>query len=269
MVDLSAAYEGVEGVANFPTEEALRNYRAMALERSVQQADFIGRRFSGAGSVAEACCGNGRLLIALADRMQRLQGFDLAASRIDFARQWVEAAGCKNVDVWRDDMLEPSRRPAPADLGICITGAFAYFGALSGEHERRAVASLGAMVRPGGGLLLELYQHPATIAHCLAEPDGRWQRWSELAAEDPFRFSLSAFAYDRQRGVLRHEKKFIARNGSVDEGRVEALRIYSPETLDGLLAPWFDQPEWYGDWAGNAFAPDSKHMIVSFRRRAD
>ncbi|MGF1609136.1 MAG: class I SAM-dependent methyltransferase [Kiloniellales bacterium] len=262
------AYEGVEAEANFPDQAALDHYRGMALQKSEAQAAFIRRHFPEARSLVEPCCGNGRLLMALAADMTRLEGFDIAESRVDFARRWIADRHHDHISVWQDDLLQPQHRVAdPADLAVCITGAFCYFEAIAADGGRAAAQAIASMVRPGGGLLLELYRHPRTVAHCSMEPDGTWQRWSELPADDPFRFSLSAFRFDAANRVLHHDKTFVHRDGPIDEGRSEAIRIYDAEDVGALLRPWFSDIRFHDGWNDAPLTEETSQMVVTARRR--
>lgn len=268
VVDLAKAYEGVEAAGNFRQPRALEDYRAMVLRKSAKQAAFISRHFPNARSLTEPCCGNGRLLIALSSKFDRLEGFDIAATRVAFAREWVQDCGLSNVQVDQADLLGETRpQRATADVVVCITGAFGYFDAAIPNGGHRVTEALANLVRLGGGLILELYQHSRTLRHCRTEPDREWRRWIELPEDDPFRFSLSTFRYDEATRTLYHEKRFVARDGAVDEGRSEAIRIYAPSEIADLLSPWFEDLRLFGDWNDGAFSDDGNLMIVTAHRK--
>ena len=127
------SYEGVEHPDNFADRAAVDVYRQAALDKSRTQADFITRIFPAARTVLEACCGNGRLLIFLAQHLDHGHGFDLSKSRVAFGNRWIADQAIANVDIWCDDVLSPSPRLSGlrAQLGICITGAFGYFEPLT------------------------------------------------------------------------------------------------------------------------------------------
>ena len=164
-------YEGVEAPDNFADDRAVSQYRAAVLERSKVHAEFITRCFPDACTILESCCGNGRLLIALADRFESLYGFDASKSRVAFGKSWIEDSGYTNIDLWSDNAMAPSARllGLKVDLGICITGAFGYFEAFEEGISERLMQIHAAQINTGGGLLLELYQHPHEIAACLQD----------------------------------------------------------------------------------------------------
>lgn len=266
--DPGLAYEGVEAMERFDSAAALDGYRAMVIDKSRHQADFILQHVPDARSMVEACCGNGRLLVALAPHMDEGAGFDIAQSRVEFAKQWTHDLGLTQVQVWRDDVLAPSERlrALRADLVVCITGAFNYFDAIEQGHDKTVAALFHHMIEPGGALLLELYQHPEVIAHCELETDGVYRRWAPLPDGDPFRFSLSTFRFDNAERVLFHEKTFIGRDGTVDEGRGEALRTYDGGEVKSLLADGFDDVRLFADWDGSPYRDGAERMVVLARR---
>ena len=267
-VALAAAYEGVESAEGFPDRSSLEQYRENLLAKSALQADFIMSRHAQAQSVFEACCGNGRLLVALARSLERASGFDIAESRIAFAEKWLSDLGLDHVSVWRDDILnlEPATSEA-ADIVLCITGAFAYFEPLAADAADVAAAALASRCTPGAGLILEIYQHPSEIRECKARADRTVHTWKELPASDPFRYFLSKYQFDEDSSFLSHAKTFIGRDGQIDAGRVEVLRVYAPEEIEALFAPWFEKFEFFRDWRGTPWSETSSSMIATATRR--
>jgi SAM-dependent methyltransferase len=263
------AYEGVEHADNFADSAAVDLYRRAALDKSRAQADFIVRNFSQAGRLLEACCGNGRLLMALAPHLDQGYGFDLAQSRIDFGTRWIADQAMANLEIWRDDILSPSPRLSGlrVDLAVCITGAFGYFEPLEDGAGRQVIEDLAGCIEPGGGLLLELHQHPREAAACCQAESRILRSWIELPESDPFRFYLSEYSLDEPRHLLTHNKTFIGRDGAIDDGRSEALRLYSLDEIAALLEPWFEKLSFYSDWMEMAYGDGDEILIVTARRK--
>ena len=264
------AYDGVEAASNFSDAADERRYRRMVLEKSRPQAEFILDRVGSVESMLEVCCGNGRLLMAMQHAVPRLSGYDLAASRIDFARRWIVDDGANNVDVWVDDCCTPSPRVGTlqVDLVTCITGAFGYFGAMGEAAERAALSGMVSALRPGGSLFLELYTHPDIMPLIRGKADNTLRLWQELADDDPFRFSLSAYRLDTARNVLHHDKTFIARaDGAVDSGRQEALKIHDEGSIGELIGDAFEELQLYGDWDSREFDDHARRLIAVGRGR--
>src|SRR3954470_20013556 len=113
LAEVASAYEGLEDPAAFPDADALERYRAGLLERTAEQADFIAGRLDGPARVVEAACGNGRLLIELARRgaLGEGVGFDIARSRIAFARRWASDLGLGSIAFSDEDALRVELAP--------------------------------------------------------------------------------------------------------------------------------------------------------------
>lgn len=262
-------YEGVEHPKNFTDQAAVDRYRLAALDKSRLQADFIAANFSAARTVLEACCGNGRLLISLAQHLDHGYGFDLSKSRVAFGNRWIADQAIANVDIWCDDVLSPSPRLSGlrTQLGICITGAFGYFEPLTRGAGQRVIDGFAGQIEPRGGLLLELLQHPRETAACRLDEARRYRSWMALPKSDPFHFYLSEYILDEQRHVLAHNKTFIGRDGTIDTGRGEALRLYSQGEIAALLTPWFENLSFYSDWSATPYSEGSETLIVTARRK--
>ena len=267
---MAEAYEGVDQLSAFSDAGEIENYREALLSKTTHQAKFIADRFPDARSILECCTGNGRLLVAMADQFEVLKGFDIANSRIEFARRWIEDQGADNIEVWQDDIFAAREvGSCICDLGLCITGAFGYFDPLVDEGGYKAAEFLAKSISPGGQLFLELYQHPTEIAMCLGQDEHKARVWRELPETDRFRFYLSEYDLNVEKMILHHSKTFIGSGGEIDEGRTEALKIYSPEEIEALFAPWFEGFEIYADWDKTPWHKGSGKLLICARRRND
>jgi SAM-dependent methyltransferase len=253
-------YEGVE--SEFADAAAIARYRASMLERSAPQADLIAPLLGEGARVVEVGCGNGRLLIELAqrDRLAGALGLDLARSRIAFADAWA-------ADVGEDRLRFAAADALTADLGtdldaaFVITGALGYFGAAG--TDAALLARLADALKPGGLLVLELYPHPAE-RRLLETTGGEARTWKELDAGDPWRFYLSHLTLDE--GVLTHAKTFVHRDdGRIDEGRSEQLFLYTPDSLTERLTGFTDVEAREG-WSEAPYAGGD--VLVAIARRA-
>lgn len=229
---LKSVYEGLE--AAFSDQASEDAYRAAMLARSAEQGDFLSARLDHA-SVLEAGCGNGRLLIELARRgsLREGLGIDLASSRIQFARRWVQQERLEELRFEVADVLELLLPTAAYDAIICITGAFAYFEPVRTSSGAAVLRDWATALRPSGLLVLELYPHPEIVRLLEVDP-GPLRLWQELGPEDPWRFYLSELRIEN--GILVHDKTFIHRaTGEVDAGRRERLMLYSEQQIRELL----------------------------------
>jgi SAM-dependent methyltransferase len=263
---LGAAYAGVESLDSFPDHGALDDYRASVLARSGPQAEFLLERLDGPASILEVACGNGRLLIELAERgaLHEALGLDIAETRIEFARKWAEDSGHAGLRFEAADVMEAEITDGAFDAAVCITGAFGYFEPVEAGSARALAHRLHDALRPGGLLCLELYQSPRYRR--LAEAAGGEVRlWTELPPEDPWRFYLSHLVLEGP--VLVHNKTFIHRQtGEVDAGRSERLYLYSPRDIEELLGEaGFEGVAAHEGWTREPYR-EGESMVVVARR---
>lgn len=265
--NILTAYEGVEEVSSFDGS-ALDEYRAGLLERTADQAAFIGSRLDGSQRVVEIGSGNGRLLIDLAQRgeLRGGVGLEVSASRTTFANRWAHDLGLADkltfleLDAMQADLGE-------VDAALCITSAFAYFDALQPAGGEALLRRVADALTPRGLLVLELYPHPSW-RRLLDATDDELRLWHELPADDPWRFYLSRLALDAETGILTHHKTFIHRaTGAVDSSRAEHIRLYDRTSLaQTLQAAGFEEIEFYGDWSGRAHDANDELLIAVARR---
>jgi len=261
--ELRRAYEGLE--VTFADRDARDRYRASALVKTAEQADFIAARLESA-SVLEVGCGNGRLLIELArrGRIAGGVGIDLAQSRIEFAREWARDLG---LGALRFEVADALAYPvARGEYGAiaCITGAFAYFEAVRARAGEQLAARWARALVPHGLLVLELYPHPE-LTPLIEAARGSLRLWRELPPEDPWRFYLSDLRIEA--GILIHDKTFVHRtSGQVDAGRRERIRLYTATEISDLLAcAGFADVELHEGWTEHPYE-HGESMVVTARR---
>jgi SAM-dependent methyltransferase len=264
--DVLTAYEGVEELSSFSTQE-LAEYRAGLLERTAAQTAFITARLRAGSTALEVGSGNGRLLIDLARRghIAGGVGVEVAESRVRFADQWADSLDLETVRFICGDAL--AQRYEPADAALCITGTFAYFDAIRPGAGAALLGKLRQALPPGGLLVLEVYPHPSWRRLLDDTDDGTLRLWHELPPEDPWRFYLSELHLAGESQVLTHRKTFVHRTtGEIDDTRGEHLRLYDgPSVTTALSQAGFGGVELFGDWAGKAYEPSDELLIAVAR----
>jgi SAM-dependent methyltransferase len=233
-------YEGFETQDNFPTAEALQDYRKLLLKKTEAQVAFIGRRLGRRKlRVVEFGSGNGRLLVALAleGMLDMGLGVEISQSRVAFARQWAADLGFQDIvrNVVADALEFNDFERGAFDLAVCITGTFGYFRPIRESAPGELLTKWHSAVVSGGHLLLELYQMPDQRKQMLALNGGKLRTWQPLPSEDRFAYYLDDLEYWQDQRILRHGKIFIGRNGMIDAGRVEVLAYYTDAELASLL----------------------------------
>lgn len=233
-------YEGVEASENFPSRRELEQYRTLLLRKTAAQVEFIRRKLAARGRklrVLEFCCGNGRLLVALAQAglLEHGLGIDVAASRIGFAREWVEELGLRQIELHNQDVLEFEAPQGSFDLAVCLTGAFQYFRPISAAAPGKLLSQMHGGLDVGGRILLEVYPLEPRMCRMLALNRNHLRTWDPLPPEDRFAFYLHERDYWPERQIVRHQKTFIDRDGTIDAGRTEFLAYYERTQIGNML----------------------------------
>lgn len=266
-------YEGFERAENFPTAEAVADYRRLLLDKTRHEVEFIGRQTGGRPArVFEVACGNGRLLMGLAKAGLLAYGFglDIAQKRIEFANRWASDAGVTQVrQVVADALTLPDQEPGTFDLAVCITGAFQYFHPICETAPDELLARMRRALKPNGYILLELYELSHARLTMFGLSNGRLRTWQPLPPEDRFAYYLNDWEYYADRQTLRDRKIFIGRDGLIDAGREHVVKYYQEEELTALLTrAGFTDVELFGDFERGAHQPGHSAVCVALGRVA-
>jgi SAM-dependent methyltransferase len=146
-----------------------------------READFLeavhqrhGRR-GRSRRVLEPACGSGRLVLALAKRGWKVDGFDGNPQMLNFAEQRLSKAGLK-AKLWEDWMQSfQAGKHQPYDLAHCLVSSFKYL--LTGRHAAECLRRVADSLKPGGlfvlGVHLTCYpNNPKEHERWEAERDG-------------------------------------------------------------------------------------------------
>lgn len=124
----------------------------------------------GAGGLLDAGCGTGHQAVALARRGYAVTGADASAEMLDLARGHAERedAQVRFLCCTYDGLAD--RLHAGSDGVFCIGNSLAAAG--SAEASGRAIASFGAVLRPGGRLFVQVLNFPPMWAEspCVRGP---------------------------------------------------------------------------------------------------
>jgi SAM-dependent methyltransferase len=266
--DVVRAYQGVERLDEF-TDDQLAAYRRQLLASTDSQATFIAQHAPPDASIVEIGAGNGRLLIALAQRrlLHKALGIDISASRIEFARKWAQDLGLDRIRFDAADALATGL-PGQVDVIVCITGAFAYFDAIQPNAGVQLLKRAHGALRSDGLLILELYPHAVWRRMLQIAENHELRLWHELPESDPWRFYLSHLRFSPGTQILTHHKTFVRRAaGEIDDGRREHIRLYDQATIhEDLQTAGYRNVAAHGGWTGRPHEPDDERLIVTARR---
>ncbi len=204
----------------------------LSAERSDAETVRIERLLDiGAGArVLDLACGHGRLANRLAERGAQVTGLDNAAEFLDLARSDAAARGV-SVDYLQGDM-----RNLPFNQGFdAVFSWFTSFGYFSDEENRRVLAEIARVLRPGGRFAVELMNPLGLMGgfrSCLVR-----ERDGDLLIDRP---QLDAVTQQ-----MRTERTVI-RGGRVRHTAFSVRLFGFPELRDWLLAAGFREVRGHG-----------------------
>jgi len=179
--------------------------------------------------VLEPACGSGRLVLELARRGWRVDGFDASVPMLDYARDRLAAAGLR-ARLW-PDRLEDFTAPGAGryDLAHCLVSTFKYL--LTGAEASAGLQRIAAALRPGGIFVLGL--HLSDYARARPEHE----RW--VAARDGVAVVCNTRTWPADRHSRRENLRTRLR--VTQEGRTRTqetrwqFRTYDARQLRALL----------------------------------
>ena len=218
-----------------------------------RQAGPFGRR------LLDLMCGTAEVSLGLARRGYRVWGLDRSPAMLAMAAQRLAAAAdypARNLSLVQADV---SGIPlACSQIDFALVGGSGSFNHLSDDLAIAALHELGRVLRPGGGLGLELLN-----PHLLAEIDPQ-RSFGPLRSLPPGA-DLSRTThtrYDQERGWFHIQQVTQYQRGNKLERSEErfALRVWGPEQVRELLVgAGFNSVSFYGSYELEAFdrrAPD-------------
>jgi SAM-dependent methyltransferase len=231
------------------------DYAVLYAHRDAEEAALAVQTALGAapalrsGPVLDLACGSGRHLQALRRTNPAAFGLDLSPHLLALAplelRGWL----------LRGDMRRLPLRPGSLS-GICLW--FTPFGYFEDAENRRLLADLAGLLRPGGALVLDV-MNPARVR-------------AELVAEDVVeRAGLrvrSRRSIERGRVVKRMTLQRLD-TGQVREA-VESVRLYEPPELLAMAEAGGLRPlAQLGDYLGGPFEPERSPRWLGILERGD
>jgi len=261
------AYDNIEKLSNYNSPEELEKYREHLLKKSKVQAGFISSYFEEERKlkVFEACSGNARLLYQLHINgiIEQGTGVEISSSRVKFAEEWKKEFNGANITNICGDMIKFEPQKEHYDLAICITGALAYFYPIDIAYPKILINKFSTMLKSGGILLLELYQHANGIKFCMLDEKKEFNTWVELPESDPFRYYLMKYIYHEKEGCLDSKEIFIKRDGFIDDSKNEVLKIYSLDEIRQLLEnTGFKIKDIFSEWDKKKYNDSDEKLII-------
>jgi SAM-dependent methyltransferase len=236
--------------------EYLRLYApVLTEERTRQEVAFLSSVLGvpPGSSILDLACGQGRILLALAEQGYRMIGVDLSPTLLAKARVDAEAQELP-VELVQADMRRFTL-PAPVDAAICIFSAIGYFE--TDADDQVTFERVAAALRPGGSFLLDTANPLAVFRHYAAKD------WVETP--DGLRVLMQR-SYDARSGRNREDWRVIHPDGT-EEHRWFQVRLYTLPELAALLErAGYTIERVFGGTQREEYSLNSRRLIVLSRK---
>ena len=201
------------------------------------------------GSVVEDLgCGRGRHAIPLARKGYRVTGVDLSEKMLGIARARADREGV-SVEWVREDM-RVFRRPGAFDLCLSLFTSFGYF---RDEENQKVLDNVGASLKEGGTLLLDLRNAGKGLA--------RLENWDQTIEVPSGKLRMSMrFNRRTMRAMAEH---VLIRQDGIRISSTFDVRVYSVDELETMLAhAGMRVKNIFGSLLEDPFTEESGRMVV-------
>jgi 2-polyprenyl-3-methyl-5-hydroxy-6-metoxy-1,4-benzoquinol methylase len=224
----------------YPPHEDLAALRARS--RRSEFARRLDAAIPTGAIVLELGCGTGQMSLFLASGGRRVVATDVARAPLELAAQAARQMGVESVLFVETDLRQPGLRPDSFDV-VCALGVLHHT-----PNPRASFASVSRLVRPGGAVVVGLYnafaRFPHRLRRAVAHASGfRWFPWDPILrarADQPSR--KEAWIRDQylhpeeHHHTLREVKGWFAENGISYLRSVPDALLDAPENQD-LFSP--------------------------------
>jgi SAM-dependent methyltransferase len=240
----------------YPPRDSLSALRARASRSEFARA--LDAAIPGDALVLELGCGTGQLSLFLASADREIVGADLTRPSLELARDAAQRYGLRNVRFVETDLRAPGLRQEMFDVVICS-------GVLHHTSDPRAsFASVARLVRPGGVLVIGLYNSYARLPLRLRRGIARltrfrWIPWDPILRDrraEPAR--REAWLRDQYQHVEEHRHTLREVQGWFRDNQIEYLRAFPSALLADEPEDLFTQSP--DDWALEGLAAQLSWM---------
>jgi ubiquinone/menaquinone biosynthesis C-methylase UbiE len=245
--------------------EYLDLYLHRDLAEAARTARFLADKMqlSPSHRLLDLCCGPGRHLAFLKDRVGLAVGVDLSSALLARAREHAqleslapEGRAPAQARLARADMRRLPLADASFDRVVNLFTSFGYFE--DEAENRRALAEVARVLKPGGLLAMDHINRDRLRAKLVPRGQRRLANGTTVLEERHWE--------DHGRRVVKRVE-LRARDGSIKRWR-ESVRVYAPEELEAMLREAGLEPlARHGDDDGSPWSPESPRLIVMACKR--
>jgi len=258
------AYEGVEDLKTFRSQEAIKEYRQERKNFSSGAVSFLSKRIEDKKliSVLDIGSGSSSFLYTLHDAgiLSNGMGIEISKTRHAFAEQWKRDGQYLSITNVNKDVSKVSFKGRKFDICTILDSTFTYLFPVDINKPKEVLKAVKSVLNKRGWLILDM--HSFVDAKCNCKATGVHYYWQELPESNKFRYSLY-----RQNilldDVLSTESRYIYRDKPGDTKKTEYSKMYTAVELKRMvLEAGFQKPLFYGGYDESTYDPQKSKRIV-------
>tara|TARA_Y100001963_G_scaffold148814_1_gene227324 strand:+ start:73 stop:885 length:813 start_codon:yes stop_codon:yes gene_type:complete len=238
-------------------------YRSSKLLNAQKNVSFVQKYFDNKINVLEIGSGNSKFLysLELSNMLREGYGVEISESRFNFANNWKEDLGIKNVTNINANILEYDMSALPKfDLIYCVDLAFQFFDPVAAGSDAKILQKAYEHLNENGKIILELDCHDRILNKM---DDGVAKLWQEFDEPDPWRYLLWDCAYNDEQQHLHLSKVFIKRDLSQLSDNKVILKNYQRKDIKDLLIDnKYVNITFYENWQNNDETLSDEFIVV-------
>jgi len=241
----------------FATEAPARLGKYEESAASTAEVDVVATELAltPGAAILDLCCGQGRHLLELHRRGYRVTGVELSDWLLSRCRAAAAAEGL-TPRLIRCDLREIAF-DSEFDAVIMMCTSFGYLE--SDAEDQRVLHAIARALRPGGRVLLDLFNPIRTIR--TYQP----HRWARNRRGE---FIMREQRYDPVTGRMHGAETALLSDGR-RETRTHVVRLYTcPEITRMLATAGLELDRVLGGFDGSAYTEDAEQMVVLARKAA-
>ena len=246
-------------------------------ETQAEDVALIRRLLAGRAElrILEPFCGNGRILIPLAQDGHRMVGLDKSAPMLDSARTKLDALPPEvreRITLRRADVLTA---PWPRRFDVVILGGNCLYELATPEEQEACIRAAAGALRPGGYLYLDNDHMEGELAASWREPGVNANRFPTGRCADGTRVqgTMETVGYDAERRLARFRRTVtITEPDGVVTRREWVEQKHPPSTAEmraWLARHGFSVETLWGDRRGAPYTDASGRAIFWARRSGE
>ena len=261
-----SSYDEVEAPENYPTLQALEDYRDSRLAAFEKYLPFLKQQqvVSKDTSIVELGSGNSALLYTLEKHGLLSAGtaIELSKSRYNFAEMWKADKGFAKVVNINSDFSKVEYENSSQTAFFIINDTLTYLEPENEKYPDMVFQTAHRTLKKQGKLVVEV---PNGDHRDIVELKAKGSRnfWHENAESNPFKYSLYRQTYSPETNRVKNESRYISRNFS-EKNKVEYSFVYDKRVLTALAEKYgFANLRWFGSLTGDSFVPSlSPHVVL-------